>query len=144
MRISSLVAAGPLRRLCQLALGFTLTQAPLALAADSAGNYAIWGLGQSSCNQFVNASDSGQIGDYKHFVAGYLSALNRVTPGVFRVTGEHSMTENVNMLLEYCAQNRMDSLDQALQGVVAKAMSATGAGAAAWGRVPHERVPQDK
>lgn len=108
-------------------------------AADASGNYAIWGLGQTSCNQFVKSNEGGDITAYKHFVAGYLSALNRVTSGVYRVTGEHSMPENIDSLLAYCHQNRMDSLDQALQGLVGKAMAATGTGTAAWGRVPPEK-----
>lgn len=139
-----LAADGPAGRMCRAALILALFHANTAFAADSAGNYAIWGLGQSSCNQFVKANENGQIADYKHFVAGYLSALNRVTPGVFRVTGDHSMTDNMNSLLEYCGQNRMDSLDQALQGLVGKSMAAAGTGAGAWGRVPPERLPQDK
>jgi len=139
-----LTAEGPAGRICRTAVLIALFHSHASLAADSAGNYAIWGLGQSSCNQFVKANEGGQIADYKHFVAGYLSALNRVTPGVFRVTGEHSMTDNINSLLEYCGQNRMDSLDQALQGLVGKSMAAIGTGTAAWGRVPPERVPQDK
>lgn len=130
---------GPLARWCRAALAVVLAYGQTTWAADAAGNYAIWGLGQTSCNQFVKANEAGDITAYKHFVAGYLSALNRVTPGVYRVTGEHSMPENIDSLLAYCHQNRMDSVDQALQGLVGKSMAATGKGTAAWGRVPPEK-----
>jgi len=130
---------GRLSRWCGMVLVLGLAHAQTGRAADASGNYAIWGLGQTSCNQFVKANEAGDITTYKHFVAGYLSALNRVTPGVYRVTGEHSMPENIDSLLTYCHQNRMDSLDQALHGLVGKSMAATGTGTAAWGRVPPEK-----
>ena len=109
---------------------------PTSHAADAAGNYAIWGLGQTSCNQFVKASGQDQLADYKHFVAGYLSAINRVSPGVYRATGDRTMPQNVAALLDYCNQHRMDSFDQALQGLLNSAAREQGAGTSAWGRVP--------
>jgi hypothetical protein len=119
-------------RLCLL---FALAGPP-AQAADKDGNYAIWGLGQSSCNQFVKASGEQRLEGYKHYVAGYLTGINRMTPGAYGTTGTSSMKDNFSVLLDYCTQNRMDSLEQALQGLLSKAAQSAGHGGAAWGRVP--------
>lgn len=110
-----------------------------ARAADATGNYAIWGLGQSSCNQFVKASEEQRLGDYKHYVAGYLTGINRASSETHRSTGERSMKDNFSVLLDYCTQNRMDSLDQALNGLLKEAARTAGHGGPAWGRVPLAR-----
>ena len=121
----------------QLLLVLTLFAAmPATHAADAAGNYAIWGLGQTSCNQFVTASEQSDVAGYKHFVAGYLSALNRVSTSLYRVTGGRTMAQNLAVLVEYCHQHRMDSFDQALQGLINLAAREQGDGTSSWGRVP--------
>ena len=120
-----------------LLLALTLFAAmPATHAADAAGNYAIWGLGQTSCNQFVTASEQNDVAGYKHFVAGYLSAINRVSAGIHRATGDRTMPQNLAVLREYCHQHRMDSFDQALQGLLNLAAKEQAEGSSAWGRVP--------
>ena len=127
-------ARGPNR--C-LPLALTLFAAmPATHAADAAGNYAIWGLGQTSCNQFVTASEQNDVAGYKHFVAGYLSAINRVGAGIYRATGDRTMPQNLTVLVDYCHQHRMDSFDQALQGLINLAAKEQAEGTSAWGRVP--------
>jgi hypothetical protein len=127
-------ARGPNR---YLPLALTLFAAmPATHAADAAGNYAIWGLGQTSCNQFVTASEHNDLGGYKHFVAGYLSAINRVGAGNYRATGDRTMPQNLAVLVGYCHQHRMDSFDQALQGLLNLAAKEHAEGTSAWGRVP--------
>jgi hypothetical protein len=118
-------------------LALTLFAAmPATHAADATGNYAIWGLGQTSCNQFVTAFEQSDVAGYKHFVAGYLSAINRVSTDLYRVTGDRTMSQNLAVLVEYCQQHRMDSFDQALQGLINLAAKEQADGTSAWGRVP--------
>jgi hypothetical protein len=122
--------------------GFTLLVALgsiEALAADAEGNYAIWGLGQTSCNQFVKAAADNDLAEYKHFVAGYLTAINRLTPAVYRATGPRTMQDNLKVLKDYCLQNRMDSVDQALLGLLKTTASASTQGGAAWGRMSPDK-----
>lgn len=114
--------------------GLSLLAALHAGAADKDGNYAIWGLGQSSCNQFVTASQDNRLADYKHYVAGYLTGINRMTPGRYGTTGNRGMKENLAVMLEYCTRNRMDSLEQALQGLLREADKTASQGGTAWGR----------
>ena len=111
---------------------------PPAGAADAAGNYGIWGLGQASCHQFSKATDEAQRHDFKTYTAGYLTSINRVTPGVYQATGSRTMQDNLAALEVYCAANPMDSFDQALQHLIGAALDENRArgGKSAWGRAP--------
>ena len=115
-----------------------LFKAPLAAAADAAGNYGIWGLGQASCHQFSKATDEPQRRDFKAYTAGYLTSFNRVAPGVYQATGAHTMADNLAALEAYCLANPMDSFDQALQHLIGTSLeeSRANGGQSAWGRVP--------
>lgn len=109
--------------------------APL-LAADAAGNYVVWGVGQASCNQFVNAVDASDAGNFGHYLAGYLTAINTATEGVHLIKGGQSVQDHLAALRTYCADHRMDSFERAIQALLsAEAAAPTGAEAnAGWGR----------
>lgn len=125
-------------RLAWVLLATGLATAPRLHAADAAGNYGIWGLGQSSCHQFSKAVDDAQRREYKAYIAGYLTSFNRVTPGVHQATGTRTMLDNLAVLDGYCSANPMDSFDQALQHLIGTALDESRAkgGKSAWGRVP--------
>ena len=113
-------------------------KAPWATAADAAGNYGIWGLGQASCHQFSQATDEPHRRDFKAYTAGYLTSFNRVAPGVYQATGARTMADNLAALEAYCMANPMDSFDQALQHLIGTSLEESRAkgGQSAWGRVP--------
>ena len=46
-----------------------------AVAADAAGNYAIWGLGQSSCFQFTKAHRERRYGQVQRLPDGLSNGL---------------------------------------------------------------------
>ncbi|MGH8595760.1 MAG: hypothetical protein ACREXT_03775 [Gammaproteobacteria bacterium] len=118
--------------------------APLALSADVSGNYAVWGIGQASCNQFVTAYDAdstapASLAHYKDYLSGYLTAYNTVTEGVFQATGRASLDENLKHLRAYCAMHRMDSFERAIQALVVQSGSpkrAEAGNGVRWGRPP--------
>ncbi len=132
----------PHRKLASLAAFFQLCTALLSPApvnaADAAGNYAVWGIGQASCNQFVNAVEGGDFGKFGHYLAGYLTAVNTVKAGVYRI-GESVSTENsLAALKAHCADHRMDSFERAIQALLQTPEEAPEGGAmqpgATWGR----------
>ena len=112
-------------------------------AADGAGNYVVWGIGQASCNQFVKAAESGGAGDFAHYLAGYLTAVNTTTAGVHRIEESKSAKDGLAALTEYCVDHRMDSFERAIQALL-RADGEAGDGSkapnsASWGR---PRAPQ--
>ena len=109
-----------------------------AEAADEGGNYAVWGIGQASCNQFVKALAADEARDYSTYLAGYLTAFNTVSPGIHSATGRATAADNLGRIADYCADHRMDSFERAIQSMVKEASAATVAAAkespTTWGR----------
>ena len=87
--------------------------APALLAADGAGNYAIWGAGARSCNQFLLADDDGQAA-FKHFLMGYLTAQNTVQDDTYDTTGHMSLDKVLVWLNDYCGLHKLDSFEHAV------------------------------
>lgn len=87
-------------------------------AADAGGNYAVWGIGQASCNQFAKAYDAATITDYKNYLSGYLTAYNTVTAGVYQATLGNTLSDNLKTVYSYCGAHRMDSFERAIQSLL--------------------------
>lgn len=101
-----------------VALALLLALPGATFAADATGNYAVWGVGHASCNQFVNAYDKDAAQDYKSFLAGYLTAFNTVTDGVYQATGQNTVTDNLKALRAHCDTHRMDSFELAIRSLL--------------------------
>ena len=85
------------------------------LAADPAGNYAIWGVGRSSCHQFIKSAGSDSGARYKVFLMGYLTAFNTLREDTYNVTGNQPLDISLTWLSDYCELHQMDSFDRAIQ-----------------------------
>ena len=86
-----------------------------AVAADSAGNYAIWGAGARSCHQYrgvVDKADESRA--FKDFLLGYLTAYNTLAPDTYNAVGGLSLVDALGWLDEYCRQHEMDSFERAI------------------------------
>lgn len=107
-----------------------------APAADAEGNYAVWGVGQASCYQFGKAYAAGELDTFKAYLAGFLTAYNVVTEGVYQATGQRTLPENLAELDALCAKNPMDSFERAIQALIAKGYEEQrkAHAGAAWGR----------
>lgn len=88
------------------------------MAADAAGNYAIWGVGRASCNQYVQSNDASSDERYKIFLMGYLTAVNTLSEDTYNVTGSQPLDAALGWLTEYCGAHLMDSFDRAVQQLV--------------------------
>jgi hypothetical protein len=110
------------------------------LAADGGGNYAVWGIGQASCNQYSQAYESKSLKEFINYLAGYLTAVNTLSEGVYQVTGQNTLGVNLDKLYAHCAQHRMDSFERAIQALVADSAQARAAAATekatSWGKSP--------
>lgn len=114
--------------------------APVAPAADSGGNYAVWGIGQASCHQFSLAYESRTLKDFTNYLAGYLTAVNTLSSGVYQVTAANTLSANLDLLYTHCERNQMDSYERAIQALVADTAEARAAAAkekaTSWGKAP--------
>ncbi len=86
-----------------------------AFAADEQGNYAIWGPGQRSCNNYNTARIKDDYDDYKYFLMGYLTAYNTLTVDNFRVSGSLDLDAMLERLDDHCQQVQVDSYDRAIK-----------------------------
>lgn len=101
------VRAGLCAALCAAALP--------VVAADGAGNYAIWGAGGRSCHQFeVATTDPAQTAAFRDFLMGYLTAFNTLAPETYDALGGESLESALSWLRDYCDQHQMDSFERAL------------------------------
>lgn len=121
-------------------LAVTLLATLKLSAADSSGNYAVWGIGQASCHQFSRAYESKSLKEFTDYLAGYLTAVNTLSAGVYQATAENTLTANLERLYVHCDTNRMDSFERAIQALVADSAAARDAAAkeraTSWGKAP--------
>jgi hypothetical protein len=118
------------------------------LAGDREGNYAIWGVGRSSCYQFVKSAQGDPDDRYKVFLMGYLTAFNTIRDDTYNVTGTRSLDLSIAWLLDYCESHQMDSFDRAIQQMIDDSYDSRqrvppGRGRG-WGRPTTEPKPEQK
>jgi hypothetical protein len=93
--------------------------ATAAAAADGAGNYAIWGVGSRSCNQFLGTGvDEHGIAPFRQFVMGYLTAYNTLQDETYNALGEMPLPDAMDWLADYCDLHRLDSFERAIMQLV--------------------------
>ncbi|MGR9090249.1 MAG: hypothetical protein ACU85U_06680 [Gammaproteobacteria bacterium] len=107
-------------RLTRVVISLVLLLAPSlgAMAADPAGNYAIWGVGRASCHQYVKSKNSTADERFKVFLMGYLTAVNTLSEDTYNVTGTQPLDTALVWLTDYCGAHQMDSFDRAVQQMV--------------------------
>lgn len=84
-------------------------------AADTKGNYAIWGEGSLSCHQFSKSRKAKDDALLKAYLRGYLTAYNTLTTDTYRITGKMNLPQVLTWLDEYCDKKAIDSFDRAIQ-----------------------------
>lgn len=92
-----------------------LASAPWAGAADKEGNYAVWGPGQRSCNQYMESREAGSIEEFKLFAMGYMTAYNTFVPETYRNPSDLDVQGVLEWLDKYCDVTRVDSFERALK-----------------------------
>ncbi|MSR15057.1 MAG: hypothetical protein EXR86_10955 [Gammaproteobacteria bacterium] len=120
-------------------LGLLATTISSAFGADATGNYAVWGIGQASCNQYTRAYESDAVTDYKHYLSGYLTAFNTVAEGVYQGTKTNSLGDHLKSIYGYCGSHRLDSFERAIQALLAQTANQSQAQtdlSSRWGRPP--------
>jgi enolase len=86
----------------------------ITMAVDSSGNYAVWGVGKKACFGFNKAIVEDGNDKYKHYIKGFLTAYNIFTEKTYSITGRMKEDEVIEWLSEYCEENPMSGLENAL------------------------------
>jgi len=86
------------------AAALALVPSAPADAADAQGYYKTVGIGKKTCGEFLDAHarKSDDYGRFQDWLAGYVSAYNRWTPGVSSVTGSAPIASHTAWLVKFC------------------------------------------
>lgn len=84
------------------------------LAADSKGNYAIWGAGNNSCHKYNLTRATGEDSAYRDYVMGYLTAYNHQADETYSISRDMNLTEIMGWLDEECELKPVIAFEEAL------------------------------
>ena len=87
-------------------------------SSDAQGNYVALGFGLESCQTFLQARSNGLDLPYRHWLTGYLTAVNKLTKDTVDIRGTTDIDGMLGWLEQYCIQNRQHSLSRAVEALV--------------------------
>jgi len=96
----------------------TLLVGSSAYAADVNNRFFVVGLGSNACKDYTAAPPEKRA-YVDIWLAGYISALNRVTPDTYHIVGENTPPQAFNaMIAQYCAANPEDAIATAIHKII--------------------------
>jgi hypothetical protein len=87
-------------------------------SSDAKGNYVALGFGLESCQTFLQARSNGLDLPYRHWLTGYLTAVNKLTKDTVDIRGTTNIDGMLWLLEQYCIQHRQHSLSRAVEFLV--------------------------
>jgi hypothetical protein len=87
-------------------------------SSDAKGNYVALGFGLESCGAFIQASAHGLDITYRHWLAGYLTAVNKLTKDTVDMRGTTDIDRMILSLKNYCASHRAKSFSAAAEVLI--------------------------
>jgi hypothetical protein len=85
---------------------------------DAKGNYVALGFGLESCQTFLQARSNSLDLPYRHWLTGYLTAVNRLTKDTVDIRGTTDIDGILWLLEQYCIKYRQHSLSRAVEALV--------------------------
>jgi len=85
---------------------------------DAKGNYVALGFGLESCQTFLQARSNGLDLPYRHWLTGYLTAVNKLTKDTVDIRGRTDIDGMLWSLEQYCIENRQHSFRRAVEALV--------------------------
>ena len=98
-------------------LVLVLTPMP-ARGSDTKGNYVALGLGLESCQTFMQARSNHLDLPYRHWLTGYLTAVNKLTKATVDMRGTTDIAGMLGFLDQYCIKYRQHSFSRAVDALV--------------------------
>ena len=97
-----------------------LAMSVAATAADGDGNYAVWGAGGASCNQYNQSRLDGEDKVFRSYISGYFTHYNSATPDTINIAGTMDMLEVLGIVDEICSESPVIGFDNAMTLLVEK------------------------
>jgi hypothetical protein len=92
---------------------------PLAgRGSDAQGNYVVLGLGGETCQTFLQAQSNGLDLPYRHWLTGYLTAVNKLTKDTVDMRGTTDTDGLLGVLEQYCIEHPLHSFSRAVEFLV--------------------------
>src|SRR5256712_1909578 len=85
---------------------------------DAQGNYMALGMGLESCQTFLKARSNGLDLPYRHWLTGYLTAVNKLTKATMDIQGTTEIDGLLWWLDQYCIKYRHHSFSRAVESLV--------------------------
>jgi hypothetical protein len=92
---------------------------PLAgRGSDVKGNYVALGFGSESCQTFLQARSNGLDLPYRHWLTGYLTAVNKLTKDTVDMRGTTDIDGMLGVLEQYCLKHPLHSFSRAVEALI--------------------------
>jgi len=86
--------------------------------SDAQGNYVVLGLGGETCQTFLQAQSNGLDLPYRHWLTGYLTAVNKLTKDTVDMRGTTDIDGLLGGLEQYCIAHPLHSFSRAVEFLV--------------------------
>jgi hypothetical protein len=87
-------------------------------SSNAKGNYVALGFGLESCQTFLQARSNGLDLPYRHWLTGYLTAVNTLTKDTVDMRGTTNIDGMLWLLEHYCLTHRQHSFSRAVEALV--------------------------
>jgi hypothetical protein len=87
-------------------------------SSDAKGNYVALGFGSEACQTFLQARSNRLDLPYRHWLTGYLTAVNKLTKETVDIRGTTNIDSMLWLLEYYCIKNRQHSFSSAMESLV--------------------------
>src|SRR5438876_10975864 len=86
--------------------------------SDAKGNYVALGFGSEACQTFLHARSNGLDLPYRHWLTGYLTAVNKLTKETVDMRGTTDIDGMMVRIAKYCVNNPRHSFSRAVESLV--------------------------
>ncbi len=87
-------------------------------SSDVKGNYVALGFGSESCQTFLQARSNSLDLPYRHWLTGYLTAVNKLTKDTVDMRGTTDIDGMLLSLAQYCIKRPLHSFSRAVESLM--------------------------
>ena len=88
------------------------------IGIDTDRMYAIVGIGNNACDQFVEARRTRRDVAYMDWLGGYLTAVNAVSDNTFNIMGHTEFSSLILWIENYCSKNPLQTFARAVNVLI--------------------------